>query len=233
MPSLLDLLGQTWPARMAKSAYGAVTLPGDVYAGRVDPLSEEGIGRAADLGGLVMGGTFGGAPKGSIGSGFADPLWHGTPKQGLTHLEPSTRGPLGPGVYTSPAEQIAKGYAWEGGPLHQLPEKTRDIYRGHGHRSDAEWYGFKEDKARLLAAAEPEKKEAVSKILDKAWSNDGYSVYGNLRNLYKGDEGAQGLFKKAGFEGLSGLVDGPETLLFGRQELTPTKIGRQKYGGEE
>lgn len=69
MPSLFELLGQTWPARMAKSAYGAVTLPGDVYAGRVDPLSEEGIGRSADLGGLVMGGTYAGAPRGAIGAG--------------------------------------------------------------------------------------------------------------------------------------------------------------------
>lgn len=69
MPSLLDLLGQTWPARMAKSAYGAVTLPGDVYAGRVDPLSDEGIGRAADLAGVTASGTFAGAPRGALGAG--------------------------------------------------------------------------------------------------------------------------------------------------------------------
>jgi len=31
------------------TAKSGVTLPGDVYAGRVDPLSDEGIGRAADL----------------------------------------------------------------------------------------------------------------------------------------------------------------------------------------
>jgi hypothetical protein len=34
---------------VAQQAVGAATLPGDVYAGRVDPLSEEGIRRAADL----------------------------------------------------------------------------------------------------------------------------------------------------------------------------------------
>jgi uncharacterized ParB-like nuclease family protein len=69
MPSLLDMLGQTWPARMAKSAYGAVTLPGDVYAGRVAPLSDEAIGRAADLAGTVASGTLAGAPRGALGSG--------------------------------------------------------------------------------------------------------------------------------------------------------------------
>ena len=58
MASLLELLGQTWPARMAQSAWSAAKLPGDVYAGRTDPLSEEGIGRAADLAGMVMGGTY-------------------------------------------------------------------------------------------------------------------------------------------------------------------------------
>lgn len=39
----------TWPARLAKSVYKAVTLPGDVYAGKVDPLSQEAIERSADL----------------------------------------------------------------------------------------------------------------------------------------------------------------------------------------
>ena len=68
-PGLFDMLGQTWPARMAKSAWEAAKLPGDVYAGRADPLSEEGIGRAADLGGLVMGGTYAGAPRGAVGAG--------------------------------------------------------------------------------------------------------------------------------------------------------------------
>ena len=81
MPSLMDLLGETWPARMAKSAWSAAKLPGDVYAGRTDPLSEEGIGRAADLGGMVMGGTFAGAPAGAMGAGpVASDLWHGISK---------------------------------------------------------------------------------------------------------------------------------------------------------
>ena len=47
-------LGQTWPARMARSILGGLTLPGDVYAGRVDPFSDEGIARSVDLAGTVM-----------------------------------------------------------------------------------------------------------------------------------------------------------------------------------
>lgn len=42
-------LGDTWPARIAKAAWSAAKLPGDVYQGKVDPLSEEAIGRAAEL----------------------------------------------------------------------------------------------------------------------------------------------------------------------------------------
>jgi hypothetical protein len=48
-----EALGQTWPAQMAKSAYSAATLPGDVYSGQVDPNSDEAIRRSADLAGMM------------------------------------------------------------------------------------------------------------------------------------------------------------------------------------
>ena len=44
----------------------AVTLPGDVMAGKVDPTSEEGIGRAAEFAGV-----FGGTPTPAAGTGKA------------------------------------------------------------------------------------------------------------------------------------------------------------------
>jgi hypothetical protein len=67
---LLDALAGTWPAQMAKSAVGAAALPGDVYAGRVDPMSQQGIERAADLTGLMTLGSFGvQRPHGSLGMG--------------------------------------------------------------------------------------------------------------------------------------------------------------------
>jgi GNAT superfamily N-acetyltransferase len=67
---LLDALAGTWPAQMAKSAVGAAALPGDVYAGRVDPTSQQGIERAADLAGFITGGSFAAPrPAGSLGMG--------------------------------------------------------------------------------------------------------------------------------------------------------------------
>lgn len=64
-----EALGQTWPAHLARSIVGAATLPGDVATGKIDPMSDEGIHRAADLAGLpMMGGT---APTGALAAGAA------------------------------------------------------------------------------------------------------------------------------------------------------------------
>lgn len=52
---------RAWPADLVRTLAGAVALPGDVYAGRADPMSEEGIERAADLAGAV---TLGGLTRG-------------------------------------------------------------------------------------------------------------------------------------------------------------------------
>lgn len=145
-------------------------------------------------------------------------LNHGSPKNDLTVLRPSERGPLGPGVYTSPAEQISRAYAGDDGRIYTMP-RDYDVFRGHGHRTDDEWFAFKEDKERLLAAAEPEKREDIEKLLDKTWVTDGYPLFRRLVNLYGSEKAAQALFKRAGFEGLSGLVDGPEVLLFDAVQL--------------
>lgn len=52
------LLNDSWPAKIVHGVVGAAkrgaTLPGDVYAGRSDPMSEESIGRAADLASLTL-----------------------------------------------------------------------------------------------------------------------------------------------------------------------------------
>lgn len=51
--SFADKLGETWPAKLAKSVYSAVTLPGDVMAGKAEVPSSEnqgaGMGRVMDL----------------------------------------------------------------------------------------------------------------------------------------------------------------------------------------
>ncbi len=207
-----------YASRIGQGILQALMLPGDVSAGRVDPLSQEGIGRATGLAGMVMGGgSFGGVPRGAIGSAMSDPLYHGSPQAGLGVLNESTRGPLGPGVYTSPIPGVSRRY---GETTYELPAKERDIYQGLGSRTDAQYSGWKADKERLVNAAEPDKKQAVADIVDKMHASDGYPAYQRLKQLYGGHEGAQDLFKRAGFEGLSGHVDGPEVLLFGKQ---PTK----------
>lgn len=161
----------------------------------------------------------GGIPKGSVGSGFADLLHHGSPQRGIRVLNESERGPLGPGVYASPFEGTASRYAGDGGAMYTLPQKERDIFNGLGDRYGSGYEGWKSDKARLLAAAEPDKRAALAEILDKTWMSDGYPMYARIRGIYGGHEGAQSLFKRAGFEGLSGHVDGPEVVLFGKQPL--------------
>jgi hypothetical protein len=238
-PSMLDramtLAGrfarEGWPARMAKSAVSAAQLPGDVYAGKTTPNDPSYYDRATDLAGMVMGGgSLGGVPKGSVGSTFSEPLYHGSPRTNLHFLNPSERGPLGPGLYASPSESIAKSYAGPEGRIYEMPEVNRDIYRGAGHRTDEEWAGFKADKQRLIDAAEPEKRDAISKMLDSMWSGDGYPAYQRLVHMYGGDEGAQNLFRRAGFEGISGQVDGPETVLFGKH-THPVKPQDRAEGG--
>jgi hypothetical protein len=181
-----------------------------------DPQSEA-IKNTTDLASYVTmaPSVTGGVPVGALGSAAKNTLYHGSDRTNLHYINPSTRGPLGPGVYTSEAEQIAKSYAGDAGRIYEMPPVERDIYRGHGHKTDEEWFGFKADKERLVNAAAPDKKEAVRAIVDKMWSGDGYPTYQRIRSLYGGDEAAQNLYKHAGFEGVSGLVDGPETVLFG------------------
>lgn len=72
-PGLLGKLGQTWPAKMAQGILGGLTLPGDVYQGKVSMYGGDGrtssevINRSADLAGMVMGGAYPAAQPGAVG----------------------------------------------------------------------------------------------------------------------------------------------------------------------
>lgn len=210
---------------------GGATMFGDVMSGAqptmaADPQTGEFhtdprlINRTNNAAGmLTLGAGAIPAEANSLRTGITTRLHHGSPRTDLQSLEPSTRGPLGPGVYTSPNEGVAGRYAGSEGKTYALPERERDIFLGHGHRTDEEWAGFKRDKERLLAAAEPEKKQELSALLDRTWSGDGYPTFARISQMYGGDAKAHELFKRAGFEGLSGQVDGPEVLLFGKQGL--------------
>ncbi len=70
----IEALADTWPARLAQALIGGVTLPGDVYAGRVNPNSDEAVGRAADLAGmLTLGGGMVPMEANSLRAGIGRP----------------------------------------------------------------------------------------------------------------------------------------------------------------
>lgn len=48
---------QTWPEKALRAFWSAITLPGDVWQGKVDPASEESLQRAFDLAGVLTFGT--------------------------------------------------------------------------------------------------------------------------------------------------------------------------------
>jgi hypothetical protein len=68
MPITADDLLKTFWGGMLRDMWGAAKLPGDVYAGRVDPTSDEGIKKATGLAGMAMMGATA-APRGALGSG--------------------------------------------------------------------------------------------------------------------------------------------------------------------
>lgn len=182
--------------------------PVGMATGMYDAGREAGQGNLA-TGGLMMGMAM--VPGAH--------LRHGSPLKGLSALRKSERGPLGPGVYTTPSESIARAYAGPDGELYSLPDKQFDVYTGAGYKDDAGYFAYKDDKQRLIAAAEPEKREEIAALVEKMGKLDGYPLFARLRGIYGSDEKAQALFKRAGFDGVSGLVDGPEYLLFDEQGL--------------
>ena len=109
-----EALGQTWPAQMVKSAVSAMALPGDVYAGRVDPNSDEAIGRAADLAGLLTFGA-GAAPAARNELRMGIKAYHGSPHD-FDRFDMSKIGTgegaqaYGHGLYFAGNEAVAKGY---------------------------------------------------------------------------------------------------------------------------
>jgi hypothetical protein len=74
MPITKEDLAKTFWGGMLRDAWGGLTLPGDVYAGRVDATSDEGIKRASDLAGSLFSGGMGRAamsPMGEASLGMA------------------------------------------------------------------------------------------------------------------------------------------------------------------
>ena len=96
------------------SAISGATLPGDVYAGRVDPNSDEGYKRALDLAGLVTGGS-GAFPGEANDLRMGIKAYHGSPHD-FDRFDVSKIGTgegaqaYGHGLYFAGNEGVAKSY---------------------------------------------------------------------------------------------------------------------------
>lgn len=170
-------LGQTLPGRMITSAYNAVRSPGDVFYGKLDPRSDEGISRAADLAGMIMtGGLGGGAPAGAIGSG---PIrgYHGSPYS-FQQFDPSKIGTgegkqvFGRGFNFSENEKVAQKYR------DQLSSGTYrtgsgDVFDpstlGHMNVRNAGYKSIDDaiERAFMLLQTQPENKDLITRDLNR------------------------------------------------------------------
>ena len=212
------------PLGLLHSLWSGATAPGDAYTRGMTP--DEMQRRAWDTAGLT---TFGAgivpAEAMELRTGMKFPLYHGSPEEGLTELQPSTRGALGPGTYTSPNSNVAQRY---GQNLYTLPEKERNIFNGLGSNYgdyDTYYDDWKADKAALIDAVEPHMRDVIVPRIEKSWLGDGYSLYRNIAVDYRSEAKATDLFRRAGFEGIGGHADGPEVVLFGKHSLGPVKGG--------
>lgn len=104
--------------------YKAFTLPGDVAAGRVDPTSDEAIGRATDLATRVTGGGIAtGAEEGAAGMGIR--AYHGSPHD-FDRFDTSKIGTgegaqvYGHGLYMAENPSTAQSYKPAGGHSYEV-----------------------------------------------------------------------------------------------------------------
>jgi hypothetical protein len=96
----MDALAESWPAQLAKEAYRAVTLPGEVYAGRVDPMSDEAVQRSFDLAGLMT-------------------LGAGTVPAGKNEMRMGIKPPGGPGGDDAARMARAKSMGYDEGAFYR------------------------------------------------------------------------------------------------------------------
>lgn len=143
-------------------------------------------------------------------------LHHGSPTAGLGELKPSPAGTgaLGPGVYGTPFRHTAEQY---GENVYDF-EAPNEIFYGAGERwddipSDVSKYQVWRDQVEELAAANPEQADMIRSVGDKMLY-DGYPFFRELAYRMGSKEAAQELYKRAGYKGLSAMVDGPEVVMF-------------------
>ena len=152
--------------------------------------------------------------------------YHGSPRTDLSVLKPSESGALGPGVYFSPAENVAQRYAGSSGKVYSatMPD---NLFYGAGGRWDELGYGananpyeiWRRQVASLVNAAPEGQRGAIQGAAARLSTGDGYPLYADVRRIMGSDAATTELFRKAGFQGITGFADGPEIALFGEQPL--------------
>ena len=189
------------------------------------PGGWQGLGDMADDASLLAGmATMSpGVPASGLGMGMR--VFHGSPSGGLSELSPSSRGPLGPGVYATPHEGLARRYAnMDGdGTVYEF-DAPDEIFHG---TKDPSWGSdvnpyqiWRDQKASVTNAAPSDKKDQIEALFNKLQPEDGYPFFARLSQIMGGDDEAQKLLKKAGYKGISGYVDGKELLMFDPVKLS-------------
>jgi hypothetical protein len=153
---LQRLMTETWPARLAKSALEALMLPGQVYQGQVSMTGPDGrtnpeaINKAADLAGLVMGGSYAAAPAMKNASGMGIKAYHGSPhdfdKFDLSKIGTGEGAQAyGHGLYFAENEGVARSYKRPGPHSHIVPTTIDDVPVG-------QWAGRNDTEKRAVDA---------------------------------------------------------------------------------
>ena len=227
VPSKWDRVKQAlWDTNLnapIRGFYNLMNTPYDVLAGDTGAAGQQAVADSFDAaGGVTVGSMPMPKPANYLSMGLK--MWHGSPKDGLTELRPSSEGTgaLGPGVYGSPFDRTASNY----GPNMYEFEAPDNMFLGSGQRwdeisSNQNPFQIWRDQVSKLVEANPEHADAI-KAAGAKTMNDGYGFFKTLAYHMGSKEAAQTVFKKAGYEGLTAMVDGPEAVVFGS---VPVKAG--------
>jgi hypothetical protein len=217
-------VGGDLPARPARDVvtnrtpqvYDSQRLRDEARAELLDPSSTFNRYGAGFLGAATFGATGGGM------------LYHGSPRAGISRLNVSERGPFGRAVYMSPATTTARQYAGESGALYKASAPS-EAFHGLGRSWMADgssvnpYQVWRDQMARLVAAAPPQAQAQIAEMGARMDPSDGYPLFRRLSMLLGGDDAAQSLFQRAGFTGVSGIVDGPEVAIFRPVPVEPVR----------
>lgn len=146
--------------------------------------------------------------------------FHGSPKPNLAELIASKEGgALGPGVYLTPSKNVASNYAGVQGHIYEAAPDM-NVFNGIGKSMydnpsaispSKEWRDQIDTLSKALTPSETAKLGDYYKKLN---DGDGYSLLREMAYKFGSKESAHDVFRRAGFTGISGHVDGPEVLMF-------------------